>query len=99
MSNLGTVFIKQKKIDQAEKVLEKSIKINSIHENTLYNLSCVLALKNKNNECVTLLNKLVKLEPSWLLIIEKDEDFNGIRNDKRFKKLILQKSKLPKLKI
>lgn len=55
----------------------------------LYNLACARALDGRHEEALTLLEETVKLRPDMKQNAGTDEDFAGLRDEARFKELLV----------
>lgn len=74
------------KEDESLKVFKNAIKLDPNDANTWYNQSCAFAKLNKIDGSIESLKKAIELDSSYKDLIDKDSDFDGIRNNKKFKK-------------
>lgn len=88
LDNRGITYAKLEKYKEAFADFNRSLELRPDHPSTLYNLACLFALQNKTNEALTYLEKAIKKSKKARVRAKTDEDFNDIREDPRFKKLI-----------
>lgn len=74
------------KEEESLKVFKNLIKIAPNDACSWYNKSCILARLNKIDESINSLKKAIELDSSYKDHIDEDSDFDGIRNNKKFKK-------------
>ncbi len=90
----ATLLIDQRKLDEAENVLKKLLKVEKASLRARYNLACVYALRGKTETALKLLHQAVEnglRDPS---LLQTDSDLDALRDEEAFKK-ILQKSRVP----
>jgi len=87
-NNLGNVYIKTGKIDKALLEFEKIIKLNPNYSTAYYNIACVYSLKKDKYRALKFLEQSIKMDKSLKEVARNDSDFDNIRNEIRFKKLI-----------
>jgi tetratricopeptide (TPR) repeat protein len=87
-NNLGNVYIKTGKIDKALLEFEKIIKLNPNYSTAYYNIACVYSLKKDKYRALEFLEQSIKMDKSLKEVARNDSDFDNIRNEIRFKKLI-----------
>lgn len=75
-----------KKIDEGLNLYKKALKLNPNNANTWYNQSCAFARLNKIDESIKSLKKAIELDSKFKEEMKDDPDFNGIRNNDKFKK-------------
>lgn len=79
------------KLNNPQKALEfskKAMELNPSHKDVLFNYACINALVGNKNEALSSLEKLKKISPEKIKRSSSDSDFDSIRDDPRFKKLI-----------
>lgn len=87
--NLGNAYYYQKKYEEAIKLYEKAIKNDQNNPFALYDAAASYSIQGKNTErALDLLQKLIQQYPEYKEVAKKDDDFNNIRNDERFKRII-----------
>lgn len=75
-------------IQGAYDVLKKQLILNPNNELALYNAACAASLLGKEQESVDLLERLLLLDPTNKSMIQKDSDFDKVRNNKKYKDLM-----------
>ena len=66
---------------------DKALAIDSNYALAYYNKASSLAL-TKNDSSLVLLEKAIRLNPSYKNLAKNDEDFVNIKHNERFKKII-----------
>ncbi|AHJ11387.1 tetratricopeptide repeat protein [Sulfurospirillum multivorans] len=61
--NLGTIFQKQEKLEEAIEMYEKAIALQLNHANVYYNLGVILKTQNRFEEAATFYEKAIALSP------------------------------------
>lgn len=91
-ANLGNYLAKDEtRWAEAEKNFKKSIKLNPNLASPYYNLACLQALSQKEENKIELLNflkKAIEINSKYKEIAKTDTKFDFVRNDPRFKELI-----------
>jgi tetratricopeptide (TPR) repeat protein len=86
------------KLNRTREAIEQSnlvIELDGSYANGWYNRSIYLAAEKRDDEALAALSQAIKLDPSCTIEASKDMDFNIIRNDDRFKKLVTIVSQYP----
>jgi len=88
--NLGTLYLngEDQDLDEAKSNFKKAINLMPDDPTSYYNLACAHAIAGEPKDAVDMLEKVFKLSPEWKEDVKKDADFDGIRDDARFKKLL-----------
>jgi len=86
--NRGTVYIKLGKYNEAFADLNHALELKPDDASTFYNLACLFSLWGKINDALAYLKKAIDKDEKYHEDAKTDEDFNNIREDPRFKKLI-----------
>jgi tetratricopeptide (TPR) repeat protein len=86
--NRGTTYPHLGRYDEALADLNRSLELRPDYPATLYNLACLFSLRVKPNDALAYLEKAVGKDKKYRELAKTDEDFNNIRDDSRFKKLI-----------
>ena len=86
--NLGGVLLNQKKMDEAEEVLLEGFKNNNKDGEICYNLACLYSLKENFEESLKFLSLSIKYKAKLLAGLEQDSDFDNLRSNKQFQKII-----------
>lgn len=81
--------------EEAIQYYDRALEIDSGHTltsetraNALYNMSCVKALQGHSDESLRLLGQATNLDPKVKELAKKDEDFEELRGDRRFRELV-----------
>ncbi|MBA7585590.1 Photosystem I assembly protein Ycf3 [subsurface metagenome] len=88
LTNRGATYGKLKKYDEALTELNRSLELEPDHPGTLYDLACLFSLWGKTKDALDYLKKAVDKDEEWREDAKTDEDFDNIRDDPRFKKLV-----------
>jgi len=88
LGNRGAALVKLERYKEAIDDFSRSLKIRPDDPITLYNLSCLFSLWGKTDDALTYLEKALEKEKKYREDAKTDTDFNNIRKDPRFKKLI-----------
>lgn len=87
---LGYSLHAQKKYEDALVMYEKASAFPRVKINCLYNMACIHSLQNKPDEAFSTLNTAITAGFKNFGQLQGDSDFDNIRNDPRFKKLLPQ---------
>ena len=85
---LGYALHAQKKYDEALTMYEKSKSYPQTRTNSLYNIACIHSLQNNSDEAFLALDAAIKSGFKNFGQLQGDADFDNVKNDPRFKKLI-----------
>ena len=88
LSNRGKVYSKLKRYKEALADFNRSLELRPDHLDTLYDLACLFSLWNKPDDAITYLEKAIKANDKYRKMAREDKDFDNIRADPRFKKII-----------
>jgi radical SAM superfamily enzyme YgiQ (UPF0313 family) len=83
--NLAQIRIKERKLDEAEKILDEAIQLNPGSSEALMNKAVLLAMK-KDENCINFFNKSIKTDPENLLAYKNLGLF--LFKEKRYKESI-----------
>lgn len=72
----------------AYQTLKSQLEKNPNNELALYNSACVASILEKNDECVDLIKRLLTLDITNKSSIKNDSDFDNIRNNDEYKKMM-----------
>jgi tetratricopeptide (TPR) repeat protein len=88
LHNRGTALIKLGRHEEALADCNRSLALRPDDPGTLYNRACVFALQGKVAEAIDDLGRAIKGDAKYRERARTDPDFDGIRNDPRFKALV-----------
>lgn len=88
LRNRATVFTYLKRYDEALADNKRSLELKPDDAETLYNLACLFSLWGKTNNALTYLEKAIDKVKKYREDAKPDKDFDNIRDDPRFNKLI-----------
>ena len=86
--NKGTHLSKLGRHDEAIKAYEKAIEIKLDKHEAWFNKACTLSLMRKADEAIESLKHAIELKPSKREQAREDTDFDNIKDDPRFRKLV-----------
>jgi tetratricopeptide (TPR) repeat protein len=86
--SLGLCLLRLGKSENALKEFEKALSFDPEYAPTHYNLATYYALAKDPDKALTFLRKAITLFPETRNWAAKDADFDNIRNDPRFQKLV-----------
>ena len=84
----GIVYGKLERYDEALADFNRSIEIKPDNAGPLYDLACLFSLWGKTDDALAYLEKAISKDKKYREDAKTDEDFDNIRDDPRFKKLI-----------
>ena len=92
-NSVAVIYANQKNFKMALEMIEKGLKIAPNNAHLFYNDACIKSLQNKPVQAISSLEKFMKMEKSTskqkkIEMIQKDSDFDGIRNSQEFKKFM-----------
>lgn len=85
--NLGLIY-KTINNKRAVEEFKKALDIDPNYDKALYNLSRLYSLLKKKKKALENLEKVINLDSRYKKIAKDDKDFEELKNDKTFKKLI-----------
>jgi tetratricopeptide (TPR) repeat protein len=86
--NRGRRYKDLKQYADAFNDFRRSLELKPEDSNTLYESACLFSLWGKSNEALDYLKKAIGKDKKHRKMAKTDKDFNNIREDPRFKKLI-----------
>jgi len=86
----GLILLNLEKFEEVISSLKKAIQVDSSDDVSWYNMSSALACLNKNEEALDALTVATALDYENVIEMKKDEDFDNLRNEKRFIRLANQ---------
>ncbi len=72
----------------AIKILEKLVLLDKDYESAYYNIACYKSISKKPEEAIDNLKKAIELNKENIGLAKEDKDFDNIRNNQEFKKVI-----------
>lgn len=88
LNNRGVSYAELGRYDEALDDFNRCLELSPDDPYTPYNLACLFSLWDKAEESIAYLKKAIELNRGWREDAKKDKDFNNIRDDPRFKKLM-----------
>jgi len=88
LNNRGGVYAKLERYEEALADFNHSQELRPEHPDTIYNLSCLFSLWGKTKDALDNLEKAISLDKNCCKDAKTDKDFDNIREDPRFKKLV-----------
>ena len=88
LNNRGTAYVKLGRYDEALADYNQALELRPDHEGTLYNLACLFSLWGKPDDALSYLEKAIAKDKKFREDAKTDKDFDNIRDDPRFKKLV-----------
>ena len=85
---MGYVLFKLNRANEALLCSNKAIELDPLDANAWYNRSSYLVKKGELNEAIENLKEAIRLDNKYEESAKIDKDFDSIRNDARFKKLV-----------
>jgi len=84
----GATYAKLERYDEALADFNRSLELRPDNPHTLYNLACLFSLRRKVEDSIGYLKKAIQLDKKNREDAKTDKDFDNIRDDPRFKKLV-----------
>jgi tetratricopeptide (TPR) repeat protein len=88
LSNRGKTYARLGRYDEALADFNRSLELKPDNPDTIYDLACVFSLEGKTDDAVAYLEKAISKDKKYREDAKTDKDFDNIREDPRFKKLI-----------
>ena len=88
LHNRSISYIRTNKYEEAINDLNRILVIDPEFYGAFYDLACVYSLRKQPDDALTYLEKAITKEKKYIEMAKKDKDFDNIRDDLRFKKLI-----------
>ncbi len=87
LSNLGSNLTNLGQYEEALLYLNQSIAINDKYYHPYYCKACIFSKTNQLEEAISMIKKVLELDPSQLKQLKNELDFENIRNSDAFKQL------------
>ncbi len=84
----GYLLQELKRYGEALEAYEEAIRLNLNDIDSIYNIACIYSLLNNKSEALKYLRKAIQLNKSQKEEAKTDVDFDNIKNEDEFKKLI-----------
>lgn len=88
LTTRGVTYRHLARYDKALADFNHALALRPDDPNTLYDLACLFSLLKKTDEALASLEKAISKNKKYRKEAREDEDFNNIKEDPRFKKLI-----------
>ncbi len=87
-NNRGITYAQLERYEEALADYNRALELKPDDSSTLFNLACLFSLWRKNDDALHNLEKAIYLDNKYREMAKTDKDFDNIREDPRFKKLI-----------
>jgi len=87
-NNLGVIYLKQDRLDQAEAEFRAATKKDPNYADALYNLACIYAKKGQPEQALAQLKKAARIEPGVGRSAASDPDLVSLRGLPDFERLL-----------
>lgn len=88
LNSRGITYSKMERYEEAISNFDQALKIKPDYPDAIYNKACLFSLMHKPKDAIALLEKAICLDEKYRQMATTDSDFDNIRDDPRFKKLI-----------
>ena len=88
LNNRAITYMRTHRLDDALADLNAALRLRPDHPSSTYNLACLLSLTKKRDEAIPHLERAISLDAKYLQMAATDSDFDSIRDDPRFRKLM-----------
>jgi tetratricopeptide (TPR) repeat protein len=88
LNNRGSTYAKLGRYDEALADYNRSLELRPDYPSAIYNLACIFSLWGKTDDALAYLEKAIKMDKKYREMAKTDKDFDNIRDDPRFKKLV-----------
>jgi len=88
LNNRGNTYDDLGRYDEALADYNRSLELRPDDPGTFYNIACLFSLWGKTDDALDYLEKAIALDKKSREMAKTDKDFDNIREDPRFKKLI-----------
>lgn len=86
--NLSAIYIEKGEINKSIEILTIGINRCNIVHDLYYNRACSYAILNNKDKAIIDIETCLDLSPNLIRWIEKDKDFDDLRNDSKFTQII-----------
>ncbi len=88
LNNRGNTYAKLARYDDALADYTRALELKPDHPSILYNLACLFSRWGKTDDALNYLEKAIDGNGKYREMARTDKDFDNIRDDPRFKKLV-----------
>ncbi|MCK4362845.1 MAG: tetratricopeptide repeat protein [Dehalococcoidia bacterium] len=88
LNNRGVIYLRMERYVEAHADFNRTLQLKPDKPLAVYNMACLFSLTDKPNDAIYHLEKAIALDKVSLQKAITDSDFDNIRDDPRFKKLI-----------
>jgi len=88
LTNLAGIYLNMNELKKAEAVLNKGIKMYPNDGNICYNFACLYSRMENKTDCLKYLEMAIENGTPLLQGIKEESDFNYVKGDKNFQKLL-----------
>ena len=88
LHNRGITYLHLKRYDDAITDFKHSLELRPDDPSSLYNVACLFSIQGKSDDALVYLEKAITLDKKYKEKAKTDTDFDNIREDPRFKKLV-----------
>jgi tetratricopeptide (TPR) repeat protein len=85
---LGKLEEARERHEKAVSYFDKALEIDDKNVFALYAKACSYALQGKFDDSLSFLEKVIDMSPGYSIMAKNDPDFEKLRDDERFKKLV-----------
>ena len=88
LNNRGVIYLRMERYVEAPADFNRILQLKPDEPLAVYNMACFFSLTGKPNNAISHLEKAIGLDEKYRQKAATDSDFDNIRDDPRFKKLI-----------
>lgn len=88
LNNRGVTYMKLKRYKEALTDFKRIFELRANDPSALYNMACLSSLTHKTDDAISCLEKAIGLEEKYREKARTDTDFDNIRDDPRFRRLV-----------
>src|SRR5690606_25348596 len=86
--NMSAIYIEEGQLEKAIEILTEGIRYSPDAKYLYYNRACCYARLNRKEEAMNDLEKALDLCPNIVNMVKVDPDFDSLRQDDRFNRLL-----------
>ena len=88
LNNRGVIYLRMERYVEALADFKRTLQLKPDQTLAVYNMACLFSLWRKPEEAISYLEKAIALDEKYCQKSATDSDFDNIRDEPRFKKLI-----------